>query len=222
MNQLILLFHITTVCSLTLLALRFGKEAMIAWLCLLAVSMNLFVLQQVTIFGLDVTSSDALGVGYLLGLNLVQEFFDKNSAHKTVWLSLFIGCAFLLLSFIHLSYQPNGYDQAAPHFHSLLKPMPRILFASLFSFLLVQLIDLSVLTFLKEKFKGKFLTFRTTIALLLSQAIDTVLFSYIGLYRLVESVLDIILLSFAIKVIVILLSAPFIAFSKKVHPHVKI
>ena len=74
MNFLVLCLHITTICALTILAMRFGKEVMIAWLSMLVVAMNLFVLKQITLFGLCVTSSDALGVGYLLGLNLIIKY----------------------------------------------------------------------------------------------------------------------------------------------------
>lgn len=222
MNHIILFLHVTTICVLTLAALRFGKEMMIAWLSLLVVAMNLFLLKQVTLFGLHVTSSDALGVGYLLGLNLIQEFFGKKEALKSVWISLFIACGFLLLSSIHLAYLPNNYDTTHVHFQSLLQPMPRIICASLFSFLVIQFIDLSFFGFLKVHFQGRFLTMRTTIALLLSQTIDTFLFSYLGLYGLVASVPHIICLSLAIKGIVILFSTPFIIFSKKVVDHVKV
>ena len=114
MNSIILVLHVTSVCVLTLFALRFGKELMIAWLSLLAVAMNLFVLKQITLFGLCVTSSDALAVGYLLGLNLIQEFFGGKTARKTVWISLFISASFVLLSQIHLAYTPNHYDLLIP------------------------------------------------------------------------------------------------------------
>jgi uncharacterized integral membrane protein (TIGR00697 family) len=215
------LLHITTVCSLTLVALRCGKEMMIAWLSLLVIIMNLFLLKQVTLFGLNVTTSDALGIGYLLGLNLIQEFFGRKEARRAVWISLFIACSFLLLSSIHLIYLPNKYDSAHLHFQSILQPMPRIVFASLFSFLVIQWIDLAFFGFLKERFKGRYLTIRTTTTLFLSQILDTLLFSYLGLYGLVASVPHIICLCLLIKGIVILFSAPFITFSKRIY-HVNV
>ncbi len=222
MNTLILIIHAVVVCSLTLAALRIGKEGMIAWLSLLAITMNLFVLKQINLFGLSVTTSDALGVGYLLGLNLMQEYFGRSAARRTVWISLFISCAFLLLSQIHLWYQPNQFDHSQSHFMLLLQPMLRIIAASLFSFLVVQLIDLKFFAFLRSKTAGRYLTARTTLALLLSQTIDTLLFSFLALYGTVASITDIIVLSLCIKGIVIFLSAPFITFSKKVTPHVPI
>lgn len=189
---------------------------MTAWLALLALAMNLFVLKQISLFGLHVTTSDSLAVGYLLGLNLVQEFFGRRSARNTVWISFFISVCFVLLSQIHLAYIPNIHDSAHPHLSYLFHPMPRILFASLISFLIVQMIDLTFFAFLRQKTEGKFLAGRIALALLLSQTLDTLLFSFLGLYGIVHSVLHIIFMSLAIKGIVILLSTPFVSLSKKI------
>lgn len=219
MNALILVLHITLVSGLSLLALRLGKELMIAWLSLLAVAMNLFVLKQITLFGLSVTPSDPLGVGYLLGLNLIQEFFGRKIARKIVWISLFVSCGFVLLSQVQLAYIPNRYDLAHPHFSFLLTPMPRLMIASLLSFLLVQMCDLTFFGFLRKKTSGKYLTGRTTLALILSQTLDTILFSFLGLFGLVENIGHIILFSLAVKGTVILFSTPFVYFSKRIIPH---
>jgi len=216
MNSLILCLHVAAICGLTLFALRCGLLFMIAWLCLLALTMNLFVLKQINLFGLSVTSSDALAVGYLLGLNLIQEFFGRKSARTCVWISLFISGCFVLLSQIHLLYLPNDYDLTQGHFTALFKPVPRILFASLFSFFVVQFVDMAFFGFLKEKSGRKYLPGRTVLALVVSQVLDTLIFSFLGLYGLVASLTPIIFLSLIVKGVVILLSIPFVSLTKKV------
>ncbi len=218
MSHFILFFHIALVSGLTLLALRFGKEAISAWLGVLAVAMNLFVLKQITLFGLHVTASDALSVGYLLGLNLIQEFFGSKQARKAIWISLFIAAAFVLLTQIHLLYPPNTNDTTQLHFSTLFQPMPRLICASLFSFLVAQWIDLIAFSFFKEKFKGAFFPLRTLMTLFLSQICDTLLFTFLGLYGLVASLSDVIIFSLCIKAVVILCSTPFAVLSKKVMP----
>ena len=220
MNLIVLCLHVATICGLTLFALRFGKDFLIAWLCLLAVAMNVFVLKQITLFGLSVTSSDALAVGYLLGLNLIQEFFGHKEAKKCMWIALFISCSFVLLSQIHLLYTPNQFDLSHPHFMFLFRPMPRIIIASLASFLVIQLVDITFFGYLRTQTKGKYLTLRACAALIVSHTLDTILFSFLGLYGLVASVGYIICLSLIVKGVVILLAVPFIAYSKKVVQHV--
>jgi uncharacterized integral membrane protein (TIGR00697 family) len=222
MNSIILCLHVTAICGLTLFALRYGFHFMLAWLCLLALAMNLFVLKQINLFGLSVTSSDALAVGYLLGLNLIQEFFGQKEARKCIWISLFISLSFVLLSQIHLLYLPNQFDLTQGHFRALLAPMPRIIFASLFSFMVVQVVDLKFFSFLKKKTGGKYLPGRTAAALVVSQLLDTLLFSFLGLYGLVAAIFPIILLSLAVKGITIFLSTPFVSLAKKVFRDVQI
>src|SRR5690554_7549504 len=72
--------HIGVLVLLILLTLRLGERALHAWLCVIAVAMNLFVSKQISLFGLEVTATDALAVSYLLGFNLLQEFYGKQVA----------------------------------------------------------------------------------------------------------------------------------------------
>lgn len=215
-NPLILCLQVATISGIVLIALRLGKESLTAWLAILVVAMNLFVLKQITLFGLHVTSSDALAVGYLLGLNLIQEFFGRKLARNVIWLSFFASSGFVILSQMMLAYTPNAFDTAQPHFLFIFSPAPRLMVASLASFLLVQLVDLAFFQYLSEKTQGKYLTLRTASALILSQTLDTLIFSFLGLYGLVASLTHVIVMSLAIKGIVILMTAPFIALSKKI------
>lgn len=216
MNFALLVFHILLVSALTLYFLRLGKEAMMAWLALLAVTANLFVHKQITLFGLSVTCSDALAVGYLLGSNLIQEFFGREPAKKSIWIAFSLSIAFVLLASVHLNYIPNHFDQTQEHFSILLKPMPRMIGASLFSFLIVQLIDISFFAYLRNKMGGKYLTFRVMMCATCAHGLDTLLFSILGLYGVIASITDVMLFSFSIKCLVTLVASPFVMLSRKI------
>lgn len=216
MNLLILLLHIVTVCALTLFFLRLGKEGIVAWAAFTAVMANLFVHKQITLFGLTVTCSDALAVGYLLASNLIQEFFGKNDAKRTIWISFLLSISFALLSLLHLAYEPSIVDQTHSHFAFLLKPLPRMIGASLFSFLIVQLLDLSFFAYIRKKMEGRHLTLRLALSAILAHGLDTVLFSYLGLYGMVSSIGHVIAFSFSIKCLVLIVAIPFISLSKRI------
>lgn len=208
-NFFLLILHIAIVSSISLFTLRLCKEAVAMWLGLLAIAMNLFVLKQIPLLGLHVTASEALCVGYLLTLNLIQEFYGKKFARQMVKLTFFIMLFFVILSRIHLLYEgePN---------HDLFSPLPRLYFASLVSFFTVQFFDISLFSFLRNKLSGRFLTIRTTVSLLLSQTLDTVLFTFIGLWGIVDNPGDVILFSLIIKSLIIFLNAPFVSISKRI------
>ena len=70
-------------------------------------------------------------------------------------------------------------------------------------FFVVQQIDIRLFSFLKNKLPNLSFAGRAAIALVISQFLDTFLFSFAGLYGVVASIIDIIIMSFFIKIIVI-------------------
>lgn len=214
-NEIIFLLHIFITIIFCIGALKLGKHALIAMLCLLGVMSNIFIAKQITLFGCAVTCADVYAVGGILSLNLLQEFFGQSIAKKTIVSSFFCLLVFLIMSQFHLWYVPNYSDTAMPHYQALFGFMPRIAFASLISYGVVQYCDAQIFSLLQKIFAGKFFTVRTIISLVISQALDTLLFSFIGLYGIVESVAQIIIVSLAIKLIIIFLSAPLISLTKK-------
>lgn len=215
MNELIFLLHILLIVFLAFGALRLGKEALISLTALQAVLANFFVLKQTLLFGWNVTCSDVFAVGITLNLNLLQEYFGKESARVTIWICFLSMLFFGLMSQIHLIYTPSLSDTANLHYLALLQSTPRLLIASLASFFLVQQVDVRVFALLKNKFPRWSWNKRNSLALINSQLLDTCLFSVLGLYGLVSSILDIIILSFLIKMIIIVSIDFFSRFAKR-------
>lgn len=201
---------------MSLFCLRLGEKALNSWLCLVAIAMNLFVIKQINVCTLEVTSSDALTIGYFLGLSLIQEYFGSQAARKHVFLSFTCSLGFVLLSFVQLLYQPNHLDNSHHLFVSLLTPMPRIFIASIFSFLFIQFLDIFLFQKLRTKWSGKWFTGRVGICLVISQVLDTIIFSYLALYKLIPNIFDVMVFSLIIKLIVIITSLPFANLSRRV------
>ena len=213
-NWIILCIHIAFTCCISIGMLRLGERGLNAWLCVVAICMNLFVTKQISIGFLEVTATDALAASYLLGLCLIQENFGKRSARMHVLFSFLCSIGFLGLSFIHLWYRPAESDVMHPIFVSLLDPMPRLIIASLTSFIVIQIIDVSVFQWLREKMKGRFFPLRAAVCLVLANLSDTVLFSYLGLYGIVAHLWDIIFFSLLIKMMATGISIPFASFAQ--------
>ena len=108
-----------------------------------------------------------------------------------------------LVSQLHLIYVPSDYDTSQSAFQTILSPSPRLFIASLSVFFVVQQFDIRFFAFLKRMFPKASFALRTAVALVISQFFDTVLFSFAGLYGIVASIVDVILLSFLVKVTVI-------------------
>jgi len=215
MNELIFLFHVIGIVSSLLIAMRWGKSALISLTALFAVVANIFVMKQITLFSLHVTASDALAVGSVLGIGLLQEYFGDKTAKKAISISFGLMFFFGMLSQIHLLYTPSGFDQTQSSFQMILGSTPRIIAASFFAFYVMQKCNVWVLHLLKKRLPKLHLSFRMALSGSVAQVIDTVLFGFLGLYGIVHSITHILLMSLCIKLISILISLPFTSFSKR-------
>jgi uncharacterized integral membrane protein (TIGR00697 family) len=197
MNECLFAFHsiLTILCCRG--ALFLGKEALQCWVILQPILANLFVLKQITLFGFDATSSDLYVVGSVLGLNYLQEFFGKESARLASKLSLYTLGFFVIASSVHLLYTPSAHDTAHTSYAALFSYVPRLVFASFATFWIVQRFDIFFFGLLQKT--GLKLFFRNLLSLFVSQFLDTLLFTFLGLWNVVASLFDVFFVSFLIK-----------------------
>ena len=216
MNELLFLTHAFIVIGFVMAALRYGNGySLVSLVAIQAILANLFVVKQMQLFGMTVTCSDVYSIGCILSLNLLQEYYGKDLAKKAIQIS-FLGLIFFTaMSQIHLWYLPAASDSTQSSFQTIFAATPRIIFASIFVFYFVMKLDLTFFAWLKTRFSGNSFAQRVGLSLLLSQLVDTILFSIIGLYGIVESVFDIILISFFVKCLMIACSTPLVAFSRR-------
>lgn len=203
MNETLFFIETLLVVGFAFWALRLGKGALTGWIAVQALIANLFVIKQITLFGFEVTASDVFAIGSLLGLNFLQEYFSKEDAAKATWICFFFMVFFTIVAQIHLLYVPSTFDTSHAAFESILSLSPRLLIASMGVFLIVQQVDIRFFAFLQNAIPGASFAIRAGISLLVSQFLDTFLFSFAGLYGVVNSVIDIIFLSYFIKLIVV-------------------
>lgn len=214
-NELIFIAQSIILSLFALLALRLGKAALVAFISVLCVLSNLFILKQITLFGFAATCCDAYTIGVVLGLNLLQEYYGKHMAQKAIVTSFVLLVCYTGMSFMQLAYVPNVHDLAQPHFAYILSSMPRITAASLLVYLFVQYVDSLLYAWLRTLLQGNYLVARVWFSLSITQLLDTVLFSFFGLYGLVDNLFELICISYAIKLIAIALTTPFIALSRR-------
>lgn len=205
MNNLIFILHTVTIALITLIANQLGKQFIVSTLAIFAILANLFVLKQINLFGLQVTSSDAFIVGISLGLNLMQEKHGQKTAQTVVWISFWCLAIYTILSQFQIWYTPNLLDASHTHFDNLLSLAPRLTLASLCSYLISQTLDVKLYAFFRNNFKFNSLI-QNYGSMAISQLADTVIFSIIGLAGLNYNLIDIICFSYLIKLLAITIS----------------
>lgn len=219
-NEVLFVGHIFVVIAAILIALRLGKEALIAVFCLLIISANLFVIKQIEFLGFTITCTEAMTIGCILSLNLIQEYWGKQEAKKAIYCSLFLLSFFAVLGQFHLLYVPSSHDLHHDAFAQILQHSPRILLASLAVTFFTQRFDMAFYGFLKRKWSRQNLVFRNLSSLALSQLLDTVLFSFLALKGIVHSIVPIMIVSYLIKMVVATCMSPFTLVAKRMRsPH---
>lgn len=221
MNELLFFCYILIISCATTGALWIGKEALIGLICVEALLVNLFVSKTITLFGLTATASDALAIGIALSLNTLQEYYYKPLTQKAIGISFACTLFYVVITIIHLAYVPAPTDISNNHFKALLQPMPRIILASLGTYLIVQYLDCQLYGKLCTLWHNRFFIIRNYTSVALTQLLDTILFTFLGLYKLNESfssgetIVQIIIVSYGVKLIALSIGAPFLGFTKK-------
>ncbi|OGN60105.1 MAG: hypothetical protein A3F40_02335 [Chlamydiae bacterium RIFCSPHIGHO2_12_FULL_27_8] len=216
MNELIFLLHVCIVIIFLLFALKLGKNYLLALAVLQGILANIFVIKQITLFTKTVTTVDVFIIGTVFAQNLIQEYFGKENALKTIKISFFSMIFFLVMSKIHMLYTPSRVDFSNEAFKIIFSSSTRIFLSSIFVFFICLKLDVYIFGFLQKLFNEKKLSLRIFISSLITQFIDTVLFAFLALYMLVDKILDVMVFSFLIKMFVVAVSSFFINFSKKI------
>lgn len=215
-NELLFLLHTFLIGGTALACLYLGSEALVAFIVTQAIIANLFVLKQISLFGFNATAADVYIIGSVLGINLLQEYFGRQKARRAIWSSFLLLIFYTITSQFQLIYSPANTDFAHEPFSKLLHFMPRITIASIIVYLIVQHID-SYTYALMQRFCGnRWLIARNIATISFSQLIDTILFGMIGLYGIIPHIIEVMIVSYTIKMCMVLLVSPFIGLTRKI------
>ena len=216
MNEIIFFVHIIVLIVALLTALRIGITAVVALICIFTAFMNIFVVKQIILFGFTVTPTDAFTVAISIGLNLIQEYKNQAAAQRAIIISFFTAIVVLAISSLHLLYTPSPTDTMHNHFFMIFSFLPRIVIASVVTYLCVMYVDTILYGILKKKFDNRYLVGRNYISLLICQLLDTVMFSLLGLWGIAANIGHIIVVSYGVKLITIAIMTPFVSFARTV------
>ena len=225
-NEVIFIGFALFLLGMNLLAFRAGKTYMFLLIGLYSLIMNIFVLKQFTLFGFMVTGGNALYGATFLMTDLLNEHYGKDEAYKAVGVGFLTMWLFVVCTKVLLIFTPNEFDFAQGALETLFTITPRILVGSLLAYAVAQSFDVWFYERIRKWTKEKYLFLRNNGSTLVSQFIDSVIFTAVGLTSFsfvaapgiieVEHFWEVTLATYFIKVIVSLMDTPFIYLSYKV------
>ena len=198
-----------------------SKQALTAFIVVQTILANLLITKQIVLFGFLATSTDALAISTTLSYNMMQELYGLSAAREALKAALICVIFYLISLYIQILYIPALCDTAHVHFSAIFCSQSRIVAASVGTYYVIQYLDIIFYGILKNFFADRFFVLRNYCSVLISHFADTVLFTYAGLYGLVGSVWQIILISYSIKVCATVLQTPCLWLVRKLYDRSK-
>lgn len=197
----------------------FGEAGLYVFTAISAILANIQVCKNIDILGLSTTAGNALYAASFLVTDILSENHGKKAAKKAVYIGIFTTIIFLVGTQGLLRFTPNANDIMDAPMQMLFGLAPRVAIASIIGYICSQTIDVTLYHFIWKKTgdNEKMLWLRNCGSTLLSQAVDTIVFTSVafwGVYN-TEVFFSILLTTYLFKAIVAFCDTPFVYLARK-------
>ena len=208
--------------SVLLLYKLFGRNGLFAFAIFGTLLGNIAVCKCVDLFGLSTTAGNVLYASTFLVTDILSEKYGKKDARRAVLYSFSIMLLWLLGSQLILLFTPNANDYISESLKVVFGLVPRITIASLIGFICSQNIDVFLyhLIWKRTGDNTSKLWLRNNGSTLTSQAVDTVIFTFLAFWGPYPTnvFFSILITTYLFKAIVALVDTPFIYLARKIKP----
>lgn len=211
-------------CMTVVMFHMFGKMGLYGTIILNIMLSNLVGPKITTIFGLDTSMGVIFYSGIYFATDLLGERYGKREANRAVWLGFAASICVVLIATLALLYEPTQNPEKAEFANDvdgalnlLFGYTPRFVFGSLIAYIISQTNDVWLFHFIKDKTRGQHLWLRNNVSTLVSQAIDTTVYSLIVWWAIFDlrTAISLALAKYVFKVVIALLDTPFLYWARK-------
>lgn len=225
LNEIILIVSLIVIYSFVVLAYRFfGVTGLYCWTVFATITANIEVLMVVDAFGMEMTLGNILFASNFLVTDILSEKHGKKAAQKAVIIGIVVSVVFVLISQSWMLYTTNSNDWATPSIRVIFSNTPRLMAASIGVYAIVQAFDVFLYHAIWKKTtelckdSKRFLWLRNNGATILSQILNTVLYTFAAFYGVYElkTLFNIILSTLVIYIFTSLLDTPAVYVARKI------
>lgn len=217
MNIILGFINIIVIFSLVVLIEKlFKKEGLYAWISLAVIFANLVVGKTIELFGFTTSLGNVLFASTFLATDILTEKYSKEDAKKSIYVSVFSGITFIIVTQITLLFNPSSSDIVNESMKVLFGVSIRTFGASMIMFFISNMLDINIYNKLKEKYPNR-LWFRNNISTIISNCTENFLFvilAFIGIYD-ISVILSIAITKTILEIIIAICDTPFLYLSKK-------
>ena len=195
---------------------KFGKIGLYTWIPISTILANIQVVLLVDLFGFGTTLGNILYAGGFLVTDILAENYGKKHAQKAVYLGFFSLIVMTAIMQIAVSFIPSNIEEGILMFEGVKRIfdfMPRLVVASLISYLLSQSHDIWAYEFWRKKYSApRHIWIRNNASTMISQLIDNSLFTLIAFWGVYpkEVLVEIFITTYIMKFIVAVCDTPFV------------
>lgn len=217
MNILLGFVNIVVIFSLVVLIEKFfKKEGLYVWISIAFILANISVCKMIDLFSFTTALGNVLFASIFLATDIMSEKYSKEDAKKGIYLCVFSGIAFIVITQIALLFHPSSDDTINSAMKSLFTISLRTTAASMLMFFISNMLDIYLYNKLKDKYPNK-LWFRNNVSTILSNCLENYLFSllaFVGIFSL-PVIISIATVASVIEIVIAICDTPFLYLSKK-------
>jgi uncharacterized integral membrane protein (TIGR00697 family) len=230
-NELLLMLSVVLIYGAVLVCYRlFGKSGLYAMTAIGTVLANIEVLMLIDGFGMEQTLGNVMFASTYLITDILSENEGKKSAARAVWLGVFTSAAMLVFTQYWLLYLPADSDWARPSVEAIFSTTPRLLLGSFLGYAVSQRFDVWLYHLIWKRTEARsgdrtrFLWLRNNAATLLSQVVNTILFTTVAFAGMYEwsTFFSILGSSYVIYIATSMLDTPFVYLSRVIKKQNKV
>ena len=221
MNELLWVGMLLANFGAILLAYRlYGRLGLYIWIPIAVIVANIQVLKAVTLFGMDATLGNIVYATSFLVTDILAENYGHKEANRAVGIGFFALLTMTVLMNLALRFTPSDADFAQDSLSTIFGFMPRLAVASLTAYLVSQYHDIWAFLFWKRRKPGtRYLWLRNNASTMVSQLLDTAIFTTIAFVGVYESKVfwQIFWSTYLLKWLVAVLDTPFVYLASWMH-----
>ncbi len=218
MNIVLGFINIIVIFSLVVLIEKlFKKEGLYVWLSIATILANLTVCKMIGVFSFTTSLGNVLFASTFLATDIMSEKYSKEDAKKGVYISIFSGITFIIITQLTLLFAPSSDDVVNEAMKTLFSISIRTISASMIMFFISNMLDIHLYNKLKEKYPTK-LWFRNNVSTILCNCIENYFFNtlaFIGIFP-ISVIFSIATTTTIIEIVIAICDTPFLYLSKKI------
>ena len=209
---------IVTFSLVVLIEKMFKKEGLYVWLSVAIILANLTVCKMIDVFSFTTSLGNVLFASTFLATDIMSEKYSKEDAKRGVYISIFSGIVFIIITQLTLLFIPSSDDVVNEAMKTLFAVSIRTTIASTLMFFISNMLDIKIYNKLKEKYPNK-MWFRNNVSTILCNCLENYFFNtfaFLGIFS-IPVIISIATTTTIIEIVIALCDTPFLYLSKKLN-----